>query len=145
MHCTCCEVVRWRIPVGVGASVRREWMSSTASVSSIYGDDSKWLHLSMVTYTCILFYRNTPPGQRHPSCRGRGPVLTLHLSFLSGIGKVWIVASAQESENPPLPLSAPASKGTQIPSGRDVKVNTTAAAHLHLTSAKTVQVVESLC
>lgn len=101
-------------------------MSSTASVSSIYGNDRKWLHLSteIVAYKYVHFSRYTPPGQTHPSCHGRGPVLTVRLSFLSGSGKVWIVASAQESENPPLPLSAPASKGTRGLSRWDVKVNT---------------------
>lgn len=99
-------------PVGGEASVRREWMSSTASVSSIYGNDCKWLCLFMeiLAYKRTYFHRYTPPARRHPSCHGRGPVLTLRLSFPSGSGTVWIVASAQESESPQAPLSAPASK-----------------------------------
>lgn len=102
----------WSIPVGIVASVRREWMSSTASVSSIFWNDIKWLHLSAetVAYKCFYLYRYTPPGQRHPSFHVRGPVLTLRLSFPSVSGKVWNVALAQESESPPLPLSAPASQ-----------------------------------
>lgn len=42
---TYCNVCGENVPVGVGASVRREWMSSTASVSSIYRNDTN-------SYTC---------------------------------------------------------------------------------------------
>lgn len=111
-------------------------MSSTASVSSIYGNECRWLHFSVetVAYKCIkcmYFYRYTPPGRRHPSCHGRGPVLTARLSFPSGSGKVWIVASAQESENPPLPPSSPASKRD----ARDERAGCQSERHSRTTSA----------
>ena len=81
-----------------------------------------------IAYKCFYLYSYTPPGRRHPSFHVRGPVLTLRLSFPSVSGKVWNVALAQESESPPLPLSAPASqrkkkKKTQRLSRRDVKAN----------------------
>ena len=122
----------WSIPAGIVASVRREWMSSTASVSSIYWNDIKWLHLSAetVTYKCFYLYSYTPPGRRHPSFHVRGPVLTLRLSFPSVSGKVWNVALAQESESPPLPLSAPASQRKK--KKKDTKAEQTGCESKHL-------------
>lgn len=144
----CCGVSSWHRPVGGEASVRSEWMSSTASVSSIYGDNSKHLDLYVKKkkdeYRCFYFYRCTPPGQRHPSCRGRGPVLTVRLSSQSGIAKAWIAALVQGSENPPLPPPVPASKETRDLS-RQNDLTATAAHFCISTSVQTAQLVEGLC
>lgn len=44
--------VKWMVnkPLGGGTSTRREWMSSTASVSSIYRNHSKLLHFHSIAF-----------------------------------------------------------------------------------------------
>lgn len=113
IHCNWTRVSVQHVPVGGGASIRREWISSTASVSSIYRSDQTLSPFKLAFTTGMYWfdlYRYTPPGRRHPFCRGTDPVLIARLSFPSGSEKVWIDALAQGLESPPLPLQAPASK-----------------------------------
>lgn len=44
----------WNKPVGAGASMRSEWMSSTASVSSIYGRDANGKTTIVIIYYCCI-------------------------------------------------------------------------------------------
>lgn len=74
----------------------------------------------------------TPPRRRRLFCHETDLARRLHLSFLRGSGRVWTAASARGSENPPLPLSAPANKETTeavhvCPDSTGSKITTLAA------------------
>lgn len=135
IHCNWTRVSVQHVPVGGGASIRREWISSTASVSSIYRSDQTLSPFKLAFTTGVYWfdlYRYTPPGRRHPFCRGTDPVLIARLSFPSGSEKVWIDALAQGLESPPLPLQAPASKtdAASEQTGRQRENQNTAEDHI---------------
>ena len=141
------------MPVGAGASVRREWMSSTASVSSIYGNGNgyiclwKQLHTSLYLLSQIHTSRTKAsflPWERSSSDTSselsEWERKSLDLCLGSGIGDPTTSS-----------VSSCKQRGTKGLSRQDAKVNTitpqlqpTSASHICPASRKTMLITHHM-